>query len=272
MDQYPTQKTSIVAPDWHTSMPETPLPFPGYGKDATSTKRPSRDRRDIPADQRLREQCQQLALSIFFREDVTINSLGFTSSIAGEGKSFLATMTARAFAEESSKPVLLLDCNWDRPRLHELFHCAPTPGLAEWIRGECGEAEMRRRVGNNLTLIPAGNGKHDAVKLLDYMQHSNFLDMLARSDQQRQLLQRGLLDTAERPHHLLIVDLPAMMDSAYAGLAASLLESLIFVVCAGVTPREQLSEAYARLKNLPVQGVVLNQIESRIPRWLRQIL
>lgn len=271
MDQHTSQKTGPIPPDWNTPMPETPAPFPAPGRDAASRKTASPLRTPSTA-QDIREQCQQLALSIFFREGVTINSLGFTSSIAGEGKSFLAMTTARAFAEESSLPVILLDCNWDRPKLHEFFGCAPTPGLAEWIRGECSEGYIRHRVGNNLTLIPAGNGKHDAVKLLQYMQQHHLLDVLAHTEKQGQLLQRGMFDPSSQPHQLLIVDLPAIMTNAYAVLAASLLESLLFVVCAGVTPRTHLTEAYSRVKKLPVQGVVLNQIESHVPGWLRQIL
>lgn len=272
MDQYTTQKTGVIPPDWNTSMPATPTPLPGYERDVAGRNTASHSPRALSAAQNIREQCQQLALSIFFREGVTINSLGFTSSIAGEGKSFLAVATARALAEGNSHPVTLLDCNWDRPHLHELFGCAPTPGLAEWIRGECSEAYIHRHVGSNLTLIPAGDGKHDAVKLLHYMQQSHFLEMLGRSEQQRQIQQRDVPDTPLRPQRLLVVDLPAIMSTTYAVLAASLLESLIFVVCAGVTPRTTLTEAHSRMRKLPVQGVVLNQIESHVPGWVRQML
>lgn len=272
MDQYTTRKTGVIPPNLNTSIPETPAPFPGYHREPASKNTASPSPRAISAAQNIREQCQQLALSIFFREGVAINSLGFTSSIAGEGKSFLAMTTARAFAEESSQPIILLDCNWDRSKLHEFFGGAPTPGLAEWIRGECSEAHIRHQVGKNLTLITAGDGKHDAIKLLHYMQQSHLLDTLGYSEKQRQLLQRGMLDTSSRPHHLLIVDLPAIMSGAYAGLAASLVESLVFVVCAGVTPKTTLTEAYSRIKNMPVQGVILNQIESRVPGWIRQML
>ncbi len=199
MDRYTTQKTRTILPDWNTSMPETPAPLPGHGRGAAGRGRASRSLRSLEAAQSIREQCQQLALSIFFREDVTIKSLGFTSSIAGEGKSFLARTTARAFAEESSLPVILLDCNWARPQLHEFFQCAPTPGLAEWIRGECSEADIRHHVDSNLIFIPAGDGKHDTVKLLHYMQQNHILDMLSRSDQQRQPLQRAIPATPDRP-------------------------------------------------------------------------
>ena len=272
MDQYTTQKTGAIPPDWYTSVPETPAPFPGYQRESISRNTTSHSPHAISTAKNIREQCQQLAHSIFFREGVTINSLGFTSSIAGEGKSFLALATAKAFAEESNQPVILLDCNWDRADLYECFGCPPTPGLAEWIRGECSEAHIRHQVGRNLTFIPAGDGKHDAIKLLHYLQQSHLLDMLAHSGNRGQVLQRDMLDTSGRPRHLLIVDLPAIMSGAYAVLAASLLEALVFVVCAGVTPKADLTEAYSRIRNLPVQGMILNQIESRVPKWIQQML
>jgi len=71
---------------------------------------------------------------------------------------------------------------------------------------------------------------------------------------------------------LLIVDLPAIMTTAYGSLAASLVESLVVVVRAGVTPEAVIAETCMQLMDLPVQGVILNQLESRIPRWIRNLL
>jgi len=33
-----------------------------------------------------------------------------------------------------------------------------------------------------------------------------------------------------------------------------------------------IAETCSQLKDLPVHGLLLNQVESSIPRWLRQIL
>ena len=100
---------------------------------------PKRDRANSHA---LREHCRQLCLSAFFREHAPVRSLGFTSSVGGEGKSFLSTMTAQVLADDSTSPVILLDCNWEHPSLHEYFGFASTPGLAEWLRGECSKEKI----------------------------------------------------------------------------------------------------------------------------------
>src|SRR5205823_5350622 len=78
----------------------------------------------------LQERCRQLCLACFFDERAPIRSLGFTSSLKGEGKTFLATVSARVLANDSGNPVTLLECNWEHPTLHEYFGLSGTPGLA----------------------------------------------------------------------------------------------------------------------------------------------
>jgi Mrp family chromosome partitioning ATPase len=202
----------------------------------------------------LTEQCRQICLSAFFNEHAPVRSLGFTSSLGGEGKSFLSIITAQALADDSNSPVILVECNWDHPSLHKYFGIASSFGLAEWLRGECSEEIIRYEIGHNLTVIPAGRGKQDAVKLLHQIQQKGLLDLLAHSND------------------LLILDLPAVVTTAYGTLAARLVESLVIVACAGETHEALLAETLTRLEGLPVQGVVLNQIETRIPHWIQQIL
>ena len=202
----------------------------------------------------LQERCRQICLSLFFREQAPVRSLGFTSAISGEGKSFLATVAALVLANDSRVPVTLLECNWEHPSLHEYFGFAPTPGLAEWLRGECSASDVRHQVTPALTVIPAGEGRGDAVRLL------------------QRLREEGLSSQEVCANDLLIVDLPCVTTTAYGPLAASLVETLLIVVHAGVTPDGLVSEACEQLKDLSVYGLILNQQQSRVPRWIRQLL
>lgn len=202
----------------------------------------------------VREQCRQLYLSVFFREQASVRSLGFTSAIGGEGKSFVALITASGLANDSDDPVILLECNWEHPYLHDYFGLPSVPGLAEWLREECSDSAIRHQISHNLTVIPAGNGKQDAVKLLQQARRKGLVNMLARANER------------------LIVDLPAIMTVGYGRLAASLVESLLVVVHAGVTQDALIADTLKRIEALPVEGVILNQLESRIPGWIRQIL
>ena len=204
--------------------------------------------------QAIRERCRQLYLCVFFEEQLSVRSLGFTSALSGDGKTFLAVVTAEVLANDTSNPVTLVECNWEHPCFHNYFKLPSTPGLAEWLRGECAESAIRHQITRNLTVIPAGNGRRSAVKLLRHALQKSVRSGLVHSDE------------------LLIVDLPPIVSTAYGSLAASMVESLVVVVRAQVTSEALVIEACEQLKHVPIHGIVLNQINSRIPRWLQQIL
>jgi Mrp family chromosome partitioning ATPase len=255
-----TQKLQVAKGKEFSQVLDTPLPLPPPTKVNTNKgpgkkQQPAKfDKRDAANARILQEHCRQLCLSLFFGKHAQVRSLGFTSSIEGEGKSFLALVTAQVLAHDSSAPVTLLECNLEHPSLHEYFDIPATPGLAEWLRGTCDEDDIRYRIDDNLTVIPAGNGSQDAIKLL------------------KQLQQNGLHKTFAHQNQLLIVDLPPIITTTYGSLAAGLLESIVVVVRAQVVPNSMVIETCKRLKDLPVHGIILNQGESRIPRWIRQLL
>ena len=202
----------------------------------------------------LRDQCRQFCLAIFYRDQEPAQSLGFTSAVGGEGKTFLSMLTAGYLADDTDQPVTLVECNWERPSVHQQYSIPSTPGLAEWLRGECRAEEIRHVVKPNLTVIPAGNGKRDAVKLVHQFQR------------------RGLLEVQAEKDELLIVDLPAITSCGYGLLAAKLVDSLVVVVRAGTTPDALVAETCNQLEALPVHGILLNQMESNIPLWIRKLI
>jgi Mrp family chromosome partitioning ATPase len=203
---------------------------------------------------RLRMQYRQLCISMFLDERTAVRSLGFTSAIDGEGKSFLAVLAAEVMATDNNTPVTLLECNWEHPCFNDIFGLAQGPGLAEWLRGESDLEAIRQPVSSNLTVIRPGDGERDIVTLLQRFRRG------------------GVLNVLDRPGEVLIVDLPSIVTAAYGPLAASLTEAIILVVYMGVTPDSSVAEASSRLKDLPVRGVILNQIKGHLPRWLGGIL
>jgi protein-tyrosine kinase len=239
-------------------MVETPLPSPAVihkKNGATKSLEPFKtSKRDMANARMLQERCRHLCLSLFFREQAPIRSLGITSSIQEEGKSFIALITAQVLSRDSSVPVTLVECNWEHPTLHDYFKIPSTPGLAEWLLGSCDKEDIRYQVDDNLTVIPAGNGLQSPVKLLKKIQ------------------QRGLLNTLAHSNELFIVDLPPIITTGYGVLAASLLESVVLVVRTEAVPASMVEEVCSQLKDVPVHGIILNQGVSRIPRWIRQLL
>ena len=241
-------------PNVETLLPPT-FPDKVPSKRATRTKSEAGtiSKQELEQINLVRAQCRKACLSAFFRKQVPIRSLGFTSSVASEGKSFLALVTAGVLADESGDPVVLLDCNWDNPSLHHFFCLPEGPGLAEWLRGECKEMDVRYQIGQNLSVIPAGDGGQDAVRLL------------------QRIYKKGLLSLLSNGNERVVADLPAITTTSYGRLAASIVEALMVVVCAGVTTEDLLADTLAQLATLPVQGVILNRIETSVPRWLRRM-
>lgn len=211
-------------------------------------------RRDAAYIQLIQEQCLKLCLTAFFREVAPVHTLGFTSAVDGEGKTLLALMTGTVLASQSGRPVSLIEVNWEHPCVHDRFGIPATPGLAEWLRHECNLADIRHQVDQHLTVIPAGQAGRDAIALLDILR------------------QRGIQQTLGGADHLAILDLPPVVTTSYGALAARLAESLILVVRAGITPEAAVAQVRDDLGTQRIEGVLLNQVRTNIPRWLQRIL
>lgn len=211
-------------------------------------------RRDAQKVMLVREQLCQLALNLYVREPAHARSIGFTSSVPGEGKTFMAMLTARVLAAENFSPITLIDLNWEHAMLDAHFGLATTPGVAEWLRGEAEESAIRHAISDTLTVITAGDGRRDAILRLGQMRQQGSLNRLGSSG------------------GLMIVDLPAILTCGYGILAASLVDALTVVVHSGVTTDQTVAQTCNKLESLPFQGVILNQVSSRIPGWILDML
>jgi len=247
-----TQKLPNVRRD--KTVPETPLPMATSNGTQLSHVRYKRTalpyirlipKNDAARVHQLEEQCRRFCLSLFFREHAPARSLGVTSSVPGEGKSFISIMLGHILANDSLQPVTLIECDWENPSLHDYFGFPIAPGLAEYLRGECAGADILHRVNDNFYVIRAGDGQQDAVRLLQL------------------LAKRGLHETLSHKDHLLLLDLPPVTTSSYSLLAASLVEAVVLVVQAGFAPDQLVAEACAYLNDLPMQGIILNQINYK---------
>ena len=215
---------------------------------------PSRGRQRDPRSSLLQRQCLKLGVSIFSGSRTHVRSLGFTSAIAGEGKTFLASATASALAKQAKRPVVLVDCNWDNPSLHSLYDLPDSPGLAEWARGECDLDQVRHEVAPNLTVIPAGVAFGDAINVT------------------AKIASHGIASVLSGANEVLVADMPPVLTSTYASQLAQELDAVTVVVRAGATWDSFVAEAYQELENAQIEGVILNATHSHIPRWIQRLL
>ena len=102
-----------------------------------------------------------------------------TSPNPGDGKSTLAANLAVSIAQ-SGKRVVLMDCDFRKPRVHKIFHIdKPDVGLASVISGDCelGTA-IRTSEIENLFLLPCGPRPQNPAELLTSPEFQTVIDQL----------------------------------------------------------------------------------------------
>jgi tyrosine-protein kinase Etk/Wzc len=113
------------------------------------------------------EQFRQLRTSLgLYSRTFSKKKLLVTSSIPGEGKSFVSTNLAYSLAN-SGKKVVLIDFDMRNPRTSTLFTMLQQPGVTDYL-AEAGtpEAYIKPTSFNNLSILPAGTRIGDSTELL----------------------------------------------------------------------------------------------------------
>ncbi len=175
----------------------------------------------------------------------TLRRLLITSSVAGEGKSFVTSNLAQSIVQQPDLRVLLVDADMRASRLHTTLGAPSRPGLSEYLRGEANEFEVTQKgMEKNLFLIPGGS------------QVSNPSELLL-GERMRQLLDRftPMFDW-------IIIDSPPAMPVHDASILADLTDGVLLVVQAGSTHVEIAEKTAAEFQSKNLLGVVLNQVEK----------
>jgi Mrp family chromosome partitioning ATPase len=180
-----------------------------------------------------------------------ISAIGVTSASEGEGRTTVAVGIAAAMAADLDAPVVLVEADLSHPGVHRVLGIAPEPGICEYLRNECELATALRQVSDHLFVLPAGNARGQASRLI------------------RQLTAGDLRQRLDASGALLVFDLPPILTSSYGVLATTIADSITFVVRAGQTRDYQMKEALTRMDDNTVRSVVLNATDSQLPRWLR---
>jgi len=102
-----------------------------------------------------------------------------TSPNPGDGKSTLAANLAVSVAQ-SGKRVVLIDCDFRKPRVHKIFHIdKPEVGLASIITGESTTvAAVRPTAVDNLFILPCGPRPANPAELLTSPEFQAVIDKL----------------------------------------------------------------------------------------------
>lgn len=172
----------------------------------------------------------------------------FGSAVPGEGKSVLVASLGRMLASQGRR-VLLIDCDWRNPRLHQLFRCANSRGLAALLRDE--EDNLDRVIFTDslsgVDVIPAGMFTPEAMRYLTSERMRLILNALAPR------------------YDLVLIDTAPVLVGAEVLTLARMVDKVAFTVRWGDTRRETVMEALKELLEVDadIAGIVLARVDPR---------
>jgi succinoglycan biosynthesis transport protein ExoP len=79
-----------------------------------------------------------------------------------------------------------------------------------------------------------------------------------------------VVSTLKLSNDFIVLDMSPVLPVADTKSVAKMLDGVVMVVRAGVTPREIVSRAIDAVGNDKVLGVVLNGVETAMPKWLQR--
>ena len=178
-----------------------------------------------------------------------IDSLLITSPNQSEGKTTLSTNLAWAMSAVDHR-VALVDVDFRRPRIHEIFNCSPLPGLSDNLLSGTPLTQLALRVeehgSRNLIVIPTGTQPPSPG---DFVASPAF---------------NSLIDTIEAEADLVILDAPPVLPVSDGLSISRQVDAVILVAKAGQTTRDDLVRTLESLRQVgaDVLGVCLVGIKD----------
>lgn len=171
-----------------------------------------------------------------------------SSATPSEGKSVMVASLGRLLAS-NGKRVLLIDCDWRSPRLHQIFRCSNRDGLASLLIDKASDLEntIHHDALSGVDVMPSGPWSPRSAHLLS-------------SDRMRHLL-----EALEQHYEFIILDTPPALVTADVLALSRLVEKVVFVVRWGHTRQEAVLEALKQIVDAQgdVAGVVMSRVVSR---------
>ena len=189
----------------------------------------------------------------FMNSNKELSSLLVTSTLPGEGKTWVASNLAIAFAQ-ADKKVVLIDADMRKCCLHNLFKVAPCPGLSNYLSGVNDKKIEVQDLANyirvtkvpNLYLLPSGNVPPNPSELLVTQKMVDLLNEL------------------KTEFDLIVIDGTPSKLVTDAVILSRLVDSTIIVTGHNMTKKDDLAKVVRDIKNVGgnIAGVVYNQKPS----------
>jgi len=194
------------------------------------------------------EQFRQLRAAIgLYGKHAPKKKILVTSSVAGEGKSFVASNLAMSLAL-SGKKVVLLDVDLRSPKTSSNFNLEDVAGMAEYLQGNVSvERVIKNSEFNNLFIVPAGGACDNPTELLINGRLSELFAYL------------------ENAFDYILVDTSPVDPVTDAYVLSQYCDRTLFVIRHAYTPKAmvQLLDENNKIKALNNLAIVFNGVKKR---------
>jgi len=176
-----------------------------------------------------------------------------TSSVPGEGKSFISSNLACAFAQ-TGESTIIIDCDLRLGRTHKVFEVSNNKGLSNLLSSselDCGSYIKRTKI-DNLFVIPRGPVPPNPSELLNSLNTKKLVGYLR-----------------ERFDHIIFDGVPVngLPDSL---IMAGIADRVLIVSAMGYTNIDDLNETKKSLEKIDanIAGVIVNKVKkSKMGRY-----
>ena len=185
---------------------------------------------------------------LFSSIDEPVKSILITSSMSGEGKSFISANLAVAFAQAGVK-VLIVDCDLRRGRQHKIFNIDNEQGLSNLLLDDVDKnykKYIKKTRYENIYVLPMGIVPPNPSELLASAKNKQLVKLL------KQKFDLVIYDG---------VPVGGLTDSV---IMADLVDKIVIVSAYKVTPVEFLANTNKALEKFKdkIAGGILNKFPS----------
>ena len=183
-----------------------------------------------------------------------------TSTLPGEGKSWISANLAATFAQAGRKAIII-DADMRKGRQYSIFGLSPTPGLSNYLSGidsDYNEVEtdnlsnfIQETNIENLSIIAAGNVPPNPSELLITPKMEELLNKLKES------------------YDIIIIDGTPSQLVTDSLILTRLVDSTLIVTASKQTKKEDLKKVIRNIKNVggKIAGIVVNKIEVSAKKY-----
>ncbi len=176
-----------------------------------------------------------------------IKSIVITSARQGAGKSFAAANLAVTLASEK-KRILLVDADFRRPAIHNIFKTSNNIGLCALLNDESLSVKnaVQYNRTHNLYILTSGSVPSNPSELLN----SGRMD--------------AILKELKNEFDFIIFDMPPVLAVTDAQIVAGKVDGTIFIIPKGLVAEEDVLKAKELLAivNATIIGAIINKVEK----------